>query len=158
MKIISMSIGVGVLSMVGAIGWADEAKADLVFCNRIDRPIYMALSQKNPSKPKDGIVVKGWWYANPGQCQRVTSNNLSTGENYGYYAISNDGKQKWSDETNGTEVCIDDKGFDRMSTGSAGKTDRCIAPSYPVRFKWMEPQTKQNLTFDFKIQVKPINN
>ena len=136
--------------IVSPICWGSEAKADLVFCNRFEQPIYMALAQKNANNQR-GTIVKGWWYANPGQCQTVYPNSLNKGENYGYYAISADGKQNWQNENNSAELCVNDRGFDLMSAALSGKNSQCVAPDYPVKFKWMNTENKQNLTFDFKI-------
>ncbi len=137
-----------IIAAAVTIGSASEAKADLVFCNRVDRPIYMALSQKNTNNPAK-TIVKGWWYAKPGQCQSVYLNRLKPEERYGYYAVSEDGKKKWSGDTSSVELCVNDNGFDSISTALSGKTTQCNAPSYPARFKWLDTENQQSISFDF---------
>jgi uncharacterized membrane protein len=136
----------GIISTVWTIGWAADAKAEITLCNRFDRPIYLAFSQKKSDRSQLGVIVKGWWYAKPGQCQTVYTNSLNKGENYGYYAISDDKKRNWSGENNSAEVCISDRGFDLMNAEKA----QCIAPSYPVRFQSIDTKNRKNLTFDVK--------
>ena len=140
----------GIISTVGTIGWASEVRAEITFCNRFDRPVYMAFSQKKTDRPQLGVIVKGWWYAKPGQCQTVYSNGLNNRENYSYYAISDDGKQKWQAENNSSEVCISDRGFDLTNAEVSGKQSQCAAPSYPVRFQSIDTKDRQNVTFDIK--------
>jgi uncharacterized membrane protein len=138
----------GTISAAIALGWTSEAKADLVFCNRIDRPIYMALSQKT-TDDRSKISVKGWWYAKPGQCQIVYLNRLKPGESYGYYAVSDDGKKKWGGNANGVEICVNDNGFDALSTATSDKNSQCTTPNYSVRFKWLDTENQPGISFDF---------
>jgi uncharacterized membrane protein len=138
----------GIIATVVTLGWASEAKADLVFCNRIDRPIYMALSQKTTTD-RSKTTIKGWWYAKPGQCQSVYLNRLKLEESYGYYAVSDDGKKKWSGDAKEVELCINDNGFDAVSTEMSGKNSQCTAPNYAVRFKWLDTGNQPAISFDF---------
>jgi uncharacterized membrane protein len=138
----------GIIVTAVTLGWTSEAKADLVFCNRFDRPIYMSLSQKTTNN-RSRITIKGWWYAKPGQCQSVYLNRLKPEERYGYYAISDDGKKKWSGDANGVESCVNDNGFDTISTDLSGKNSQCTAPNYSVRFKWLDTENQPGISFDF---------
>ena len=140
----------GIISTVGTICWASDVKAEITLCNRFDRPIYIALSQKKSDQSQLGVIVKGWWYAKPGQCKTVYTNSVNKGENYGYYAISDDKKRNWSRENNSAEVCISDRGFDLMNAELTVKRPQCVAPSYPVRFQSLDPKNRNNLTFDIK--------
>jgi uncharacterized membrane protein len=137
----------GIMAAI-TFGWTPEAKADLIFCNRIDQPIYMALSQQATGN-RSTATIKGWWYAQPGQCQSVYLNQLKPEERYGYFAISADGKRKWNGDANGLESCVNDNGFDLLAPAVGGKTPQCVAPSYPVRFKWMDTENQPNISFDF---------
>ena len=140
----------GIISTVGTIGWASDARAEITLCNRFDRPIYLAFSQKKSERSQLGVIVKGWWYAKPGQCQTVYVSSLKKGENYGYYAISDDKQRNWSGEKTSAEVCISDRGFDLMNAELTGKQPQCGASSYPVRFQSIDTKNRNNLTFDIK--------
>jgi uncharacterized membrane protein len=136
----------GIISTIGTIAWASEAKAEITLCNRFDRPIYMAFSQKKSDRPQMGVIIKGWWYAKPGQCQTVYINSLNRRETYGYYAISDDKKRNWSGDNNSNEICVSDRGFDLMNA----EKSQCVVPNYPVRFQSIDTKDRRNLTFDIK--------
>ena len=140
----------GILAAATTIGWTSEVKAEITLCNRFDRPIYLAFSQKKSERSQLGIIVKGWWYARPGQCQTVYTNSLNKGENYGYYAISDDKKRNWSGENNTAEVCISDRGFDLMNAELSPKKTHCVTPSYPIRFQSIDTKNLKSVSFDIK--------
>jgi uncharacterized membrane protein len=139
----------GIIAVTFNIGWSHEAKADLIFCNRSERPIYMALSKKSTANLSPQVVVKGWWYARSGQCQLVYTESLKPQERYGYYAIADNGKKRWGGDRNSSELCIGDDGFDLSMTESNTKNIQCNSPRYPVRFQWLETEGRPSITFDF---------
>lgn len=140
----------GLISSAMTIGHTAPAQAEITLCNRFEKPIYMALSQKKADRPQAGTIIKGWWYAKPGQCQTVYANNISNGEEYAYYAISDDKQRSWTGATTTGEVCIRDRGFDLMNAELSPKKPQCVAPSYPIRFQSIDTKNRQSISFDIK--------
>jgi uncharacterized membrane protein len=140
----------GLISGAITIGQTPPAQAEITLCNRFDRPIYMALSQKKADRPQAGTIVKGWWYAKPGQCQTVYANNISNGDNYAYYAISADKQRSWTGDSSTAEACIRDRGFDLMNAELSPKQPQCVAPSYPIRFQSIDTKDLKSVNFDIK--------
>ena len=140
----------GLISSAITIGQAPPAQAEITLCNRFEKPIFIALSQKRADRTQAGTIVKGWWYAKPGQCQIVYANNVSNGDSYGYYAVSDDKQRSWTGDNSTAETCIRDRGFDLMNAELSPKQPQCVAPSYPIRFQSIDTKDLKSVSFDIK--------
>lgn len=132
---------------------SSQAYSAVTFCNRSDRPIFMALATMNQQRPDWGKTSQGWWYAQSGECKVVYPRSINAWEWYGYYAVSEDNRKVWPAPPQGdmasnmVQLCATDNHFDMVNT--KGYAD-CVSPSYPVFFKWfLMGRTLTNYTFSF---------
>ena len=95
-KLLSLLVGIaGGLALT--LGFAQPARADLVFCNRSNENVSISLASRFSS---NSWKSEGWWNLNRGQCQTVWSGNLASHSSYWYYyAIGSQGTM-WSGNHN----------------------------------------------------------
>ena len=80
------------LALAGGMILPAAARADLKFCNKTDKKIWVAIGYHEKSKAD--WVSHGWWTVAPGACQTTISDALS-GQYYYWYA-EDEGDGVWS--------------------------------------------------------------
>ena len=92
------------LALTGAMILPAVARADLKFCNKTDKKVWVAVGYHE--KNKADWVSHGWWTVAPGTCETTLSDALN-GQYYYWYA-EDEGDGVWS----GNFVfCTTDKKF-----------------------------------------------
>jgi len=107
------------LALVCALGFPEAAKADLKFCNKTDKKVWVAIGYKS----KDEWVSEGWWAIDPGSCKTTYKDSLEA--RYYYYYAEDDADGRWSDDH--YIFCTSDKEF------TIDGADNCKSRGYDAR-------------------------
>ncbi|MGE0154824.1 MAG: DUF1036 domain-containing protein [Reyranellaceae bacterium] len=89
------------LMAVLAVPFAGPAQAELVLCNRTDRPVQVAVAEDETDE--DAVVVKGWTGIAPRACSEVADNFLY---DYAFFAFQPGSGRTWEDDEDGAYFCV----------------------------------------------------